>query len=255
MPRNGSGTFSLAAGNPVVNGTTIDPTWANGTLSDMATALTQSIAADGQTPVTANIPMNGKKLTGLGAATTSGDALSYGQSVNGTDAAFTGLTVTGNASITGTTTAKGVAIVATKTVNTSRSSTTTLADDPHLSVSLSSGTWAISGILMFYGTTTGTQSIKFFPSVSAVPAASGLNLSGYVNTAVMNGNLSMTAFNTSVMPSPISTSSAAPDYVNLSGFIVVATPGTLTIQWAQSSSSANATNLLAGSSLICTKVG
>lgn len=52
MSRNGSGTYNLPAGNPVVTGTTISSTWANTTLTDMATALTNSIAADGQTPIT-----------------------------------------------------------------------------------------------------------------------------------------------------------------------------------------------------------
>jgi hypothetical protein len=79
MSRNGSGTYSLPAGNPVITGTLISSTWANNTLSDIATALTQSVAVDGQSPITANIPMNSKKLTGLAAATTAGDAISYGQ--------------------------------------------------------------------------------------------------------------------------------------------------------------------------------
>jgi hypothetical protein len=63
----------------------------NNTTSDIATALTQSIAVDGQSVVTANIPMNSNKLTGLGAATASGDALSYGQS----GISVAGLTLTG----------------------------------------------------------------------------------------------------------------------------------------------------------------
>jgi hypothetical protein len=52
MSRNGSGTYTLPAGNPVVTGTAISSTWANNTLSDMATALSGSIAADGQTTIT-----------------------------------------------------------------------------------------------------------------------------------------------------------------------------------------------------------
>jgi hypothetical protein len=52
MSRNGSGTFTLTAGNPVVTGTTISSTWANNTLNDIANGLTQSIAADGQTTIT-----------------------------------------------------------------------------------------------------------------------------------------------------------------------------------------------------------
>lgn len=83
MSRNGAGTFTLASGNPVVTGTVISSTVHNNTMSDIASALTQSVSADGQTPITANLPMNSKKLTGLAAATTSGDALSYGQSSMG----------------------------------------------------------------------------------------------------------------------------------------------------------------------------
>jgi hypothetical protein len=47
MPRNGSGTYSLPAGNPVVSGTTIQSTWANSTLTDVGDALTGSVARDG----------------------------------------------------------------------------------------------------------------------------------------------------------------------------------------------------------------
>ena len=78
MSRNGSGIYSLAAGNPVVTGTTVSSTWANSTLTDIASALTTSIASDGQTVISANIPMNSKKLTGLAAPTLAGDALSFG---------------------------------------------------------------------------------------------------------------------------------------------------------------------------------
>jgi len=48
MARNPSGTYTLPAGNPVVDGTTITPTWANQTLSDIATALTDSLSRSGQ---------------------------------------------------------------------------------------------------------------------------------------------------------------------------------------------------------------
>lgn len=48
MARNSSGTYSLPAGNPVVAGTTIEATWANDTMSDIAEALTNSLARDGK---------------------------------------------------------------------------------------------------------------------------------------------------------------------------------------------------------------
>lgn len=45
--RNTSGTYSLPAGNPVVSGTTITSTWANSTLSDLKTEMTNSLSRDG----------------------------------------------------------------------------------------------------------------------------------------------------------------------------------------------------------------
>ena len=53
MPRNGTGTFSLVSGNPVVTGTTIESNWANTTLSDIATTLTDSLSRSGQGGMTA----------------------------------------------------------------------------------------------------------------------------------------------------------------------------------------------------------
>lgn len=72
MARNGSGTYSLVAGNPVVTGTTISSTWANNTLNDIATALTASVANDGQTPILASQNFGGFDITNLGSVTMSG---------------------------------------------------------------------------------------------------------------------------------------------------------------------------------------
>lgn len=99
MARNGSGTYSLVSGNPVTTGSTISSTWANNTLSDIATALTGSIAADGQTPITGNLMMSGYKHTGAGNANASGQYLVYGQS----SAALADLTL-GTLNVTGATT-------------------------------------------------------------------------------------------------------------------------------------------------------
>jgi len=59
----------LPAGNPVVTGTTISSTVMNNTLSDISNALTESLAKDGQTTPTANLPMGGYAHTGVGDAT------------------------------------------------------------------------------------------------------------------------------------------------------------------------------------------
>ena len=98
MSRNGSGTYSLPAGNPVVTNTTISSTWANNTLTDLATAMTGSIAADGQTTITGNLQMNSNKLTGLAVGTTTGDSVEYSQLV----ALLNNATLTGTVSMTGT---------------------------------------------------------------------------------------------------------------------------------------------------------
>ena len=79
MSRNGSGVYSLPAGNPVVTGTSISSTWSNTTLSDIATALTGSVASDGQTPMTGNLDMNSQKVTLLANGTVSTDAINLGQ--------------------------------------------------------------------------------------------------------------------------------------------------------------------------------
>lgn len=47
MPRNASGTYTLPSGNPVVAGTTIEASWANTTLDDVATELTNSLSRTG----------------------------------------------------------------------------------------------------------------------------------------------------------------------------------------------------------------
>lgn len=66
MPRNGSGTYALPVGNPVVTGTTISSTWANNTLTDIANTLTGSLAADGQTTASGNLNMGTNRIINVG---------------------------------------------------------------------------------------------------------------------------------------------------------------------------------------------
>jgi len=57
MAFNGSGVYNLySPGNPVVTGTTISSTWANNTLSDIATGLSTCVTKDAQTTTTGVIP-------------------------------------------------------------------------------------------------------------------------------------------------------------------------------------------------------
>ena len=57
MSRNSSGTYSLPAGNPVVSGTTVEASWANETLSDIATSLTNSLDRGGKGGMTASLKL------------------------------------------------------------------------------------------------------------------------------------------------------------------------------------------------------
>jgi len=84
MPRNGSGSYSLPSGNPVVTGTAISSTVQNNTMSDIATALTASIAKDGQTTATANLPMGGFKHTGAANGSAATDYATIANVQNGT---------------------------------------------------------------------------------------------------------------------------------------------------------------------------
>jgi len=94
MSRNGSGTYSLPAGNPVVTSTTISSTWANNTMNDLAAALTDSVAADGQTPMTGNLDLNTHKIVNLVAGSAAGDAIEFAQ--------FKTPTFTGNVTMSST---------------------------------------------------------------------------------------------------------------------------------------------------------
>jgi len=94
MSRNGSGTYSLPAGNPVVTQTTISSSWANTTMNDLASALTDSVAADGQTPMTGNLDLNTHKIVNLVAGSVAGDAIEFAQ--------FKTPTFTGNVTMSST---------------------------------------------------------------------------------------------------------------------------------------------------------
>jgi hypothetical protein len=101
MARNGAGTYTLPAGNPVTTGTTISSTWANNTLNDIASGLTTSLAYDGQTAPVANLPMATYAHTNVGNATVRTMYAAAGQVQDGT---FQFLT-----SVAGTNTVTGIA--------------------------------------------------------------------------------------------------------------------------------------------------
>lgn len=137
MPTNGSGTYSLyTPGNPVVTQTTIASAWANNTLSDLATALTNRLdrtgngvmlaqfkAADG-TFGAPGIAFGNELSTGFyrqgagdfravvgGAGITKWTGSGFTVIIGGLTVSAGGATITGNSSITGTLTSSGALTV------------------------------------------------------------------------------------------------------------------------------------------------
>lgn len=84
MPRNGTGTYTLPYNwnDDLANGITIQAGRMMGQQDDVATALTNSIAKDGQTPFTGNQSMGNNKITSLGNATDAQDAIPTSQVQN-----------------------------------------------------------------------------------------------------------------------------------------------------------------------------
>lgn len=100
MSFNGSGTFNInSTGQPVVSGTVISSSVFNALTADLATGLSTCLTKDGQTTVTANIPMNSYKITGLAAGTAATDAARVGQLQAGSASV---VTVAGTDTYTGT---------------------------------------------------------------------------------------------------------------------------------------------------------
>ena len=99
MSRNGSGVYSPSAtGYPAVASTTIESAKYNAVLADIATALTGSIACNGESTITGNIPLAGYKITGLGNASSATDALNLA-TADARYAALAGGTFTGQVTI------------------------------------------------------------------------------------------------------------------------------------------------------------
>ena len=108
MSRNGSGVYTLPAGNPVVSQTVISSAWANNTMNDLASAMTDSVAADGQTPMTGSLNLNSNKIVNLATGTTGNDGINYAQfntpTFGGAVVCSSTLTVVGNTTLAGLTT-------------------------------------------------------------------------------------------------------------------------------------------------------
>jgi hypothetical protein len=86
MPYNGSGTFNRVYDwtTDEANSINIEASRMDGEDDGFATGLSTCITKDGQTTISANIPFNSKKITGLGNGTARADSIALGQVQDGT---------------------------------------------------------------------------------------------------------------------------------------------------------------------------
>ena len=132
MSRAITGVYQLPAGNPVVTGTTVESTWANSTLSDVAQEITNSLDRTGKGGMLAPLkledgspaapgvsftaePSSGMSRTGAGTVVISvlgtarvtvnsgGVAINGGLSTSGAVAATGNLSTSGNLTVDGNT--------------------------------------------------------------------------------------------------------------------------------------------------------
>lgn len=84
MPFNGAGAYTPPSSDfPAVANTLIESTKFNNVINDIATALSNCMTRDGQSPATANIPFGNFKATGLAVGTARTDAATLGQLQDG----------------------------------------------------------------------------------------------------------------------------------------------------------------------------
>jgi hypothetical protein len=159
----------------------------------------------------------------------------------------TGLFVNGVAVSTGL----GIAQKAIKVAQTSRASTTTLANDPDLAIAIAAaGTYVIEVLFGAYNTAGATVGISFNLNYSGTftQTSSLLLAAGFTN----QGNLIQTAVTTSAFSGNCNTANGA--YNVLKATLVATGAGTLGFAWAQVNTNPTGTIVPAGSYMTITKI-
>lgn len=190
-------------------------------MDGFATGLSNCITKDGQTTITANIPLNSKKITGLGDATADADALNrqtgdarFGNadwsSVASATTTDIGAATSANVLITGTTTITGFGTVAAGTRRTVRFAGTltltynvtslilptsadikTAAGDTLIAISAGSGNWRVVAYYRADGSPLGFGAYESI--ASAATTSIGGTASNFVN---ITGTTTITSLGT-----------------------------------------------------------
>jgi len=135
MAFNGSGTFERIYNwvNDKANGYKITASRMDGEFDGIASGLSQCITKDGQTTISANIPMSNYKLTGLGNGSSRTDSIALGQVQDGT---YTYLgTTSGSADAYTLTPSPSITAYATTQQFTAKINATNTTTTPYLQIS------------------------------------------------------------------------------------------------------------------------
>ena len=161
----------------------------------------------------------------------------------------------GTSPITGDINGLGIGIARNKSATTTRTSAATLADDPHLLIPLTIGTWAIDGWLPITAVTSGgvggmKASFAFTGTATGTWAAQGnmVGLSKQLQQSTLGSSVTIASGAASINPGSL-------DWLRLTGHVFVTVAGNLKFQWAQNASDTVGLSLLLGGWLNCVKVG
>ena len=188
MAFNGSGTFVLVSGNPVVTGTTISSTVQNNTNNDIANGLSNCLTRDGQSTPTSNIPMASFKLTGLSAGTLAGDSARYDELI--LKAPIDSPTFTGTVVLPATTTLPGYVTsgdgaaglqLQTNTAFTTGGTSTAYTLTPNYALAVFTASIDVSGNMTVTAVTSGTIVIGM--RITGTGIASGSYVTGGSGTS------------------------------------------------------------------------
>jgi hypothetical protein len=133
---------------------------------------------------------------------------------------------------------------AVKPAATPRASTTTVTNDTDLTISLPrAGTWAFEAWLNYTGGTLGSSDLKLTMAYSGTSTFGVWGLNGITTASTSGMNAGANGLTGTLA---IGTSGGTFFTADIKGLVVATTTGTLSLQWAQNTSSATATNLRQG---------